>query len=212
MDVQLATPLSSESCYCLPVILVILTQFCGVAVVKADHAWSPIVQGHPIVPPRISTGQLQLGSPIAPLPSITALDHYKPSAVDRWYPPRWRRRRRRRYWRDRPYYRRSSERPQARYRSIDDPTYRPYSSHNYYYHSPQFRQVRSRPLPQKYYRGSPRSMQEDEEGEERGFVKDVRSLFGAPEHCLEGGQQYSCTFAPVCWLTGGVATQGRVAN
>jgi hypothetical protein len=53
-------------------------------------------------------------------------------------------------------------------------------------------------------RGSPRIMVE----EERGFMADLRSLFGAPEHCLEGNVQYSCTLAPVCWLTGGVVTEG----
>jgi len=205
------------------VILVILTQLCGVAVVKADHAWSPIVQGHPIVPPRIPTGHLQFVSSSTP-PSIPSTLYLNPSTAGAgavWFPPRRRRRRRRRrYWRDRPYYRRSSERPQARYRSFDvapsfrsfddygASNYRSYNSHNYYYQSPQFRQVRSRPLPKKYYKGSPRSIDDNEVEEGRGFVKDVRNLFGAPEHCLEGGQQYSCTFAPVCWLTGGVASQG----
>ena len=42
----------------------------------------------------------------------------------------------------------------------------------------------------------------------RSFVSNFRNLFGAPDHCLEEGRQYSCTFAPVCWLTGGVATPG----
>jgi hypothetical protein len=55
-------------------------------------------------------------------------------------------------------------------------------------------------------RGSPRVMVE----EERGFMADLRSLFGAPEHCLEGGVQYSCTLAPVCWLTGGIVTEGQL--
>ena len=45
--------------------------------------------------------------------------------------------------------------------------------------------------------------------EGRSFVRNFRNLFGAPEHCLEEGRQYSCTFAPVCWLTGGVATPGN---
>ena len=49
---------------------------------------------------------------------------------------------------------------------------------------------------------------EDSETEGRGFVSNFRNLFGAPDHCLEEGRQYSCTFAPVCWLTGGVATPG----
>lgn len=48
--------------------------------------------------------------------------------------------------------------------------------------------------------------QQEEEG--RGFMRTFRSLFGTPEHCLEGGRQYSCTLAPMCWLTGGVATPG----
>ena len=39
-------------------------------------------------------------------------------------------------------------------------------------------------------------------------MRNVRNLFGAPEHCLEGGRQYSCTLAPVCWVTGGVASAG----
>jgi len=49
---------------------------------------------------------------------------------------------------------------------------------------------------------------EDSETQGRGFVSNFRNLFGAPDHCLEEGRQYSCTFAPVCWLTGGVATPG----
>ena len=54
-----------------------------------------------------------------------------------------------------------------------------------------------------------RVAREREDSEGRGFVRSVRNLFGAPEHCLEGGRQYSCTFAPVCWMTGGVATPGE---
>ena len=50
---------------------------------------------------------------------------------------------------------------------------------------------------------------EDSETQGRGFVSNFRNLFGAPDHCLEEGRQYSCTFAPVCWLTGGVATPGN---
>ena len=50
------------------------------------------------------------------------------------------------------------------------------------------------------------------EGEGRGFVRNVRNLFGAQEHCLEGGRQYSCTLAPVCWMTGGVASPGDDDN
>ena len=64
------------------------------------------------------------------------------------------------------------------------------------------------------YRSSSRRRQQRrvdaEEG--RGFVSSFRNLFGAPEHCLEGGRQYSCTFAPVCWLTGGVVSQGSHTN
>jgi len=48
----------------------------------------------------------------------------------------------------------------------------------------------------------------EDEGEGRSFVRNVRNLFGAQEHCLEGGRQYSCTLAPVCWMTGGVASPG----
>ena len=51
---------------------------------------------------------------------------------------------------------------------------------------------------------------EAEEG--RGFVRNFRNLFGAPDHCLEEGRQYSCTFAPVCWLTGGVAGRERARH
>jgi len=47
-----------------------------------------------------------------------------------------------------------------------------------------------------------------EAGQGRSLVRGFRNLFGAPEHCLGEGRQYSCTFAPVCWLTGGIATPG----
>lgn len=53
-----------------------------------------------------------------------------------------------------------------------------------------------------------RRRQDRSQEEGRGFVKSFRSIFGAPEHCLESGRQYACTFAPVCWITGGVATPG----
>jgi len=52
----------------------------------------------------------------------------------------------------------------------------------------------------------PRSRRQEEEG--RSLSKTFRSLLGAPEHCLEDGRQFSCTFTPLCWLSGGVATQG----
>ena len=54
-----------------------------------------------------------------------------------------------------------------------------------------------------------RQQRREDDGEGRGFVSSFRNLFGAPDHCLEEGRQYSCTFAPVCWLTGGVATPGN---
>ena len=50
--------------------------------------------------------------------------------------------------------------------------------------------------------------EDSSETQGRSFVSNFRNLFGAPDHCLEEGRQYSCTFAPVCWLTGGVATPG----
>jgi len=71
---------------------------------------------------------------------------------------------------------------------------------------PQFIKLRSRPSSTiNHFKGTPRALEE----EEGGFIKGVRGLFGAPEHCLEGGQQYACTFAPVCWLTGGVVSEGE---
>ena len=177
----------SSATLCLSVILVSLQ----CAAVKAEHPWSPIVGGQAVVPPVIPTVALQR----VIVPPAT-LD-YNSLGYD--YVRRWPPRRRRRRWR-----RRRFRKPSLR--SLTGRLVRPRlrSSYLYYKGSP----VRSRPpSPVKYHGGSPRSMEDG--GEERGFIRSVRNLFGAPEHCLEGGLQYSCTFAPVCWLTGGVATQGE---
>lgn len=175
----------------LPVLLVILTQ----CAVRADHPWSPIVKGRPLVPPVIPTYRLQ-----HVIPDVAHFHYAPPYRRREWRPSRRRRRRR--------FYRPKLALSPRGY------NYNPgYASESR--EAPQYRQVRSRPLipqsrgtgrgsPRGSSKGSPRSMQE----EERGFVKDVRNLFGAPEHCLEEGVQYSCTFTPVCWLTGGIATSG----
>ena len=70
---------------------------------------------------------------------------------------------------------------------------------------------RARPRYRRVRRVEGRGARRDtqlEAGEGRGFVRSVRNLFGAPEHCLEEGRQFSCTFAPVCWITGGVVSPG----
>jgi len=105
--------------------------------------------------------------------------NYLPPYARRRRPLRWRRGRRRRVWK---------------------PEYSPQYRQGY----SQAAKYRSRPKYPRHFRGSNRAFKE----EERGFIQDVRSMFGGPENCLEGGKQFSCTFAPVCWLTGGVATKG----
>ena len=110
----------------------------------------------------------------------------KPFIKKRVTPPHQRRELyyRRKYRRRRRYW----QNPRTRYRRV--------RSHNFI---PTHRE-------DNYEKVEGRGARQDEG---RSFVRNFRNLFGAPEHCLEEGRQYSCTFAPVCWLTGGVATPGR---
>lgn len=195
-----------------PHTLTLVIQLCVAAAASAaDQPWSPIVGGRALLPPLLSGPQLLLHSglhthpglslaradpPPAPGPSV----HQERQYTRRLASPRaphYRRnyRRRRRYWRD----------PRSRYRRV--------RSHSYFSSA-------SSPAPSPAYRthyrwagsgqaeGRARAAREDSPETGRSFVRRVRNLFGAAEHCLEAGRQYSCTFAPVCWMTGGVATPG----
>jgi len=174
--------------------------------VISEEPWSPIVGDNPIIP-FISTSNLLIHS--APLLktsethmplTIPYKSNHEESYYNRRLTPSSKRRRdfpfRRNYRRRRRYWRH----PRSSYRRV--------RSHSYF----------SSPVPSPSYlkhvwseaegRTRARVAREREDSEGRGFVRSVRNLFGAPEHCLEGGRQYSCTFAPVCWMTGGVATPG----
>jgi len=203
----------------------------SIATAPDYRPWSPIVRGRPLRPPVIPTAVLQVGvgggaGPVIPVrdleepPTAPAAagrnDDFvadntlfsappsDPTGEDGRPPVR---RYRRRHWRPirrrRPYagyyypynqYRRSynnvvvPRRPEAIIAATGGADFRGGASGSGY----------------RQARGSPRVMVE----EERGFMADLRSLFGAPAHCLEGGVQYSCTLAPVCWLTGGIVTEG----
>ncbi|XP_023335168.1 serine proteinase stubble [Eurytemora carolleeae] len=181
--------------------LVILTQ----CIVGADHSWSPIVQGRSLVPPTIP--------PPSILNPVIDNDISGSRAYRRrtWLPLR-RRRRRRWYWV--PRLQAVQGYPESRaegFYSAFELRGHPESRAERLYSAsqsqgfPQFIKLRSRPSSTiNHFKGTPRALEE----EEGGFIKGVRGLFGAPEHCLEGGQQYACTFAPVCWLTGGVVSEG----
>ena len=220
--VQVPTPATCDQCRRDPVLhaatmaaatppaphtLALVIQLCAAAAAStADQPWSPIVGGRALLPPLLGGPQLLLHSGLhtqadpapgpAPGPSVYQEQHYtrrlaSPRA------PYYRRnyRRRRRYWRD----------PRSRYRRV--------RSHSYFSSA-------SSPAPSPAYRthykwagagqaeGRARAAREDSPETGRSFVRRVRNLFGAAEHCLEAGRQYSCTFAPVCWMTGGVATPG----
>ena len=171
--------------------LVILTQ----CVVGAEHSWSPIVQGRSLVPPTIPSSIL---NPVIDN-EVSGPQGYRSRT---WLPLR-RRRRRRWYWT--PRLQSFQGYPESRVERLYSAPYVYSASQSQGY--PQFIQIRSRPSSTiNHFKGTPRALEE----EEGGFIKGVRGLFGAPEHCLEGGQQYACTFAPVCWLTGGVVSEGKV--
>ena len=163
-------------------------QLC-LATVLADQPWSPIVGGSPLFPPLVSSPNLLVHSPplsgLSEPPRLPLLSFHDKRHYHRRVTPR-----RRRPYKYRPKYRRRRRyfrEPQSRAR---------------------LRHVRSHiPPAQEELQGRARVARQ-EEG--RGFVRNFRNLFGAPEHCLEKGRQYSCTFAPVCWVTGGVATPGNV--
>jgi len=110
---------------------------------------------------------------------------HKPFIKKRVTPPHRRRDLyyRRKYRRRRRYW----KHPRTRYRRVRSHSFKPTIRED------------------NYLRVEGRGARQDEG---RSFVRNFRNLFGAPEHCLEEGRQYSCTFAPVCWLTGGVATPG----
>ena len=170
---------------------IVSLQLC-LATVLTDQPWSPIVGGSPLFPPLVSSPNLLVHSaplsahsePLLPLLTFYDKKHYNRRVTPRrrhpYYYNRRNYRRRRRYFRD----------PKSRSR---------------------LRRVRShhpQPSVEEEVQGRARAARQEEEG--RGFVRNFRNLFGAPEHCLEKGRQYSCTFAPVCWVTGGVATPGNV--
>jgi len=157
----------------------------GLVTVLSDQPWSPIVGGQTLFPPLVSSPNLlvhtaPLGGPGDPplLPLLSVRERHHTRRVT----PRRRYKYRRNYRRRRRYFRD----PRSRSR---------------------LRQVRSQvPPAEERLQGRTRAARHQDEG--RGFVRNFRNLFGAPEHCLEAGTQYSCTFAPVCWVTGGVATPG----
>merc|ERR1711983_609548 len=156
--------------------------------VGADQPWSPIIGGRALLPPLITTPNLLIHH--SPLYSYNSDSKYLPSnSVHGEHDERnYNRRRRRRYW-----------------RALRGSRYRRIRSHRYFASAPApvYREHRYSEV-----EGRARAAREETPEEGRGFVRNVRNLFGAPEHCLEEGRQYSCTFAPVCWLTGGVATPG----
>ena len=176
---QLSTP---------PVILVLVK----ILSTSADQAWSPIVGGRALFPPLVSTPSLLVHS--GPLYHSDQEHYHNNRRVSSYRDPYYRRnyRRRKRYWRH------------------AHPRYRRVRSHSYFSAAP------SSPVTDWWSWSEPetRARSRDWSGETetaetgRSLVKSVRSLFGAPEHCLEGGRQFSCTLAPVCWMTGGVATSG----
>ena len=183
---------------------------CSSQGVSSDHhPWSPIVRGRPILPPVIPAAVLQAGgggSPVIPVRDLEEPDGTSaPSGGGGGgggvrYPVR---RYRRRYWR--PIRRRR-------------PPYLDYGPYNQYRRSytvvPRRPEVVAATAPASGFRGSgyrqARGSSRVMVEEERGLMADLRSLFGAPEHCLEGGVQFSCTLAPVCWLTGGIVSEGTV--
>ena len=180
-----------------------------------EQPWSPIVGGSRGLnqrpgsirslsfPPLLPASNLIVHSYSSPLPSVRTVtsDNSLPSAYHydhRHYSDSGRRHRR-----TRPHYRepyRRNYRRRRRYYRVRDPRSR-------------YRRVRSHSpassslaVTRERLEGRARSVEAESEG--RGFVRSVRNLFGAAEHCLEGGRQYSCTLAPVCWMTGGVASPG----
>ena len=181
-----------------------------------EQPWSPIVGGSRglnqrpgsirslTFPPLLPASNLIVHSYSSPLPSVRTVtsDNSLPSASyhygHRHYSDSGRRHRR-----TRPHYRepyRRNYRRRRRYYRVRDPRSR-------------YRRVRSHSpassslaVTRERLEGRARSVEAESEG--RGFVRSVRNLFGAAEHCLEGGRQYSCTLAPVCWMTGGVASPG----
>ena len=180
-----------------------------------EQPWSPIVGGSRglnqrpgsvrslTFPPLLPASNLIVHSYSSPLPSVRTVtsDNSLPSVYHydhRHYSDSGRRHRR-----TRPHYRepyRRNYRRRRRYYRVRDPRSR-------------YRRVRSHSpassslaVTRERLEGRARSVEAESEG--RGFVRSVRNLFGAAEHCLEGGRQYSCTLAPVCWMTGGVASPG----
>jgi len=151
----------------------------------ADQPWSPVVGGKALVAPVISAPQI-LVEPDLPLQDLPVRRYeQKPFIRRRVTPPHHGRDLyyRRKYRRRRRYW----KHPRTRYRRVRSHSFKPAQRED------------------NYLRVEGRGARQDEG---RSFVRNFRNLFGAPEHCLEEGRQYSCTFAPVCWLTGGVATPG----
>lgn len=164
--------------------LVLVIPLC-VTIARTDQPWSPVVGGKALIAPVIATPQILVHSNL-PLKDLPVRRYeQKPFIKKRVTPPHQRRELyyRRKYRRRRRYW----QNPRTRYRRV--------RSHNFI---PTHRE-------DNYEKVEGRGARQDEG---RSFVRNFRNLFGAPEHCLEEGRQYSCTFAPVCWLTGGVATPG----
>lgn len=164
-----------------------------------DQPWSPIASGKALTPPVIGL--------IQSLNSIEDAPRYQePFIKKRVRPPVYRERRRDLYGRRDLQHRRRWRR-RRRFWPV-------WAGRR----GPRYSGYRVRPRERldwarevrglDWAREVPRTRRQEEEASGRGFVRTVRNLFGAPEHCLEEGRQYSCTFAPVCWVTGGVATPG----
>ena len=167
----------------------------------SDHQWSPIIGDNHLFPPLVPRPSLLIHS--APVYRGYSSDQSSDSGA------KYRGHRRVSSYRIRdPYYRRNYRR-RRRYHWRDPrsrSSYRRVRSHSYFSAQPSYQWPVSEPeVTRARSREETLTLSEDT-SEGRGFV---RSLFGAPEHCLENGRQFSCTFAPVCWMTGGIATSGK---
>jgi len=56
----------------------------------------------------------------------------------------------------------------------------------------------------------PRARKIQDDSGDFSLTREIRSMFGVSRTsgCADAGSSSSCTLAPVCWLTGGVATEG----
>ena len=60
----------------------------------------------------------------------------------------------------------------------------------------------------------PRARAIQDEGFEFNLASSIRSIFGVSRSsdCVNGDGSSSCTLTPVCWLTGGIATEGKLSH